>query len=301
MARVRPTLLELAPRTLPSVYDLGGGVLHFAAGRELQPFSDYTGLLDTLTRADGTTVVVPSPFETERPGGPRVAEFDAAGNRTKPDYWAGSPDSRAGVLLVDTTGTATHAPLPPPPPVAPDTGVPALTYGDVANPSVWRVVLLYERPPSADWVRATTAAFWKLVEPLGNVAVTTVRPGDYPGNYGVVTVGADLSFTGDAGDTVARWDEPHSNWFDGGVYVDTRLDELGGRPQQPAVEAVVMAHEFGHALGLKHSAASPDNVMTFGAVSPDETFTPADVRAARAGAARAVALEYRDTTSEAAA
>lgn len=289
---MRLSLQELEPREAPAV-DLGGGVLRLSTGHEYQVFPDYAGALVWLTDANGVTTVAPSPNETNRPGGPRVATLDGHGNRTQPDYFAGPPDSRCGVALVDTGGTVTQAPTVHDAPAT--FGVPDLTYGNPADPANWTIYLDFENPSSSDWTKRTADEAWRIMQPLGNVALVTRRPADFPGNYGVVTIGANLSFTGDQGDTVARWDEPHSNWDSGGVYVDCR-DILPGFPVDPVEVGQIAAHEVGHALGLGHDA-TPGSVMQFGHSAPGMMYTAADAATARANAAKAVALEYHATAA----
>lgn len=282
---MRLSLLQLESRDAPAA-DLGGGVLRLSVGHEVQPFADWHGPLNS--EASGTGLVYVGPRDG---GGPRVAVFNADGSRAQPDFFAADPGSRAGVVFVSMAdGRAEKSPTVAdvPPFVAPD-----LTYGNAADPNTWRVYVDFQNPASTEWVKNVLGEMWRVMQPLGNVALVTRRPADYPGNYGTIVIGADLSFVGDQGATVARWDEPHSNWDSGGVYVDCR-DILPGFPVDPVEVGQIAAHEAGHAMGLAHDTA-PGSVMRFGHVEPGQTYTPQDLLTARAAAARAVSLEYHAT------
>lgn len=271
---MRPTLTTLEPRDCPAV-DLGGGALQFAGGVRVQPFADWSGSLNTLD-VGGLLYVAPGIG-----GGPRVAVLHADGSRDRPDFFAADPSSREGVVFV--AADPPPAPEVPTAPAAPADWLPRITDGDTSDSSTWTIYLDFERPFAADEVSRATAAFWRVYQPLGNVAVTTVRPDDYPGHYGTVVIGAPLSFDPrhPAGVAPARWDEAPSDPY------QSRVVYVNDFPWQPENVGILAAHEAGHALGLDHNS-TPHTVMSFGDLAPDESFTPDDLVAARMGAARAL-------------
>jgi hypothetical protein len=216
---VRPGLLELEPRDALSPADLGGGValLRDRPRFEVQPFPDFTGGLSVVA-AGGEVTVAPAPGSG---GAPRVATFDAAtGLRARPDYFAGDPADRAGLLLV--------APAPAPaPPVS------------VGDPAWFAVFLDFELATDHAAYTADVAGYFAGLP----VRFTDQRPAAPPGTYGTAVIGAPTVWPGwSSGGYAATSDfaQPGGDlWTARAVYVG-----FGG----PADAA----HEIGHGFGLVH-------------------------------------------------
>lgn len=254
-------MLRLEPRESPAV-DVGGGEV-WLSGRAVRVFEDWNGPLSVYD-GGGRTWVGAGPG-----GGPRVAVLDAAtGDRDRPDYWAGDPASRAGVVFV--------APDRPDPVYVP--GVPALAAGD---PAGFPLFLDFEGNSAEAWVREAFAAAARLLAPAG-LHLTTARPDAPAGTYGTAVVGAPLAFHGGPVAGLApsdRWDYPPSDPY--------RPRSVFVSPLAAAARAagVAAAHEVGHAFGLAHRDGR--TVMSAALAGPEADWHPDDLTLLRSGVAAA--------------
>lgn len=252
-------LLQFEDRSTPAVW-YGGEV--WVGVRSERVFEDWHGEVNTFD-AGNLRYAAPGPG-----GGPRVAVFDLGrGVRDRPDFFAGDPASRAGVVLV---GTDPPAPVHVP-------GVPPLSAGD---PAGFPLYLDFEGDDGEAWVREAFAEAARLLAPAG-LYLTTTRPDAPAGSYGSVVFGAPLTFHGGAVLGLApadRWDAPAINpWQSRSVFVSL----LAG---SPSLAGAAAAHEVGHAFGLTHRAGR--SVMS-AAVDADADWHPDDLWTLRARAAAA--------------
>jgi hypothetical protein len=91
-----PRCEPLEARDCPAA-DLGGGVVGLGSGIALRPFSDWEGSLAVFD-AGGRTWVGGGVG-----AGPRVAVLAQDGTRDRPDFFAGDPADRSGVVFVGAT------------------------------------------------------------------------------------------------------------------------------------------------------------------------------------------------------
>lgn len=164
---------------------------------------------------------------------------------------------------------------------------PVVELGRVTDPSHFLVYLQFEPTPtfplSSQEMADVAAAYWELVEVLGNVAVTTVRPNTYPAGYGRVLLGPRLDFTRDtyppvgvAGISPVSWTYRPDRWDDKPCWLDPT--KIG---RDAASRAKMMRHESWHGFGLTEAE------LTLGEGDPR------NVAKARAGAAAAAAASAR--------
>jgi hypothetical protein len=217
-------LLPLDDRSAPAVWY--GGEL-WLAGRSVHPFEGWNGDLVSVLVGDVVHVGAGDG------GGPRVGVFDArTGERTRPDYWAGDPDSRAGVAFVVPLQPREEPPAPPAPP-----GVPDVTHGP---PDAFTVYIDFEAP--AD-VPAVMAELHRL-QP--DVRITSKRPDLRPDRYGTAVLDGSLDHDDrhPSGIAYADWTDGQPFGVSEAVFVDAR------HTLTPRDMAKMLDHEIRHGLEL---------------------------------------------------
>jgi hypothetical protein len=228
---------HLEDRLSPAITNLGGGLLQFP-GRAVWAFPDFIdGEVEHLEAGDLVYV------GAKAPGGPRVAVFDLAGNRVRPDYFADDPATRVGVKLVGIS-LAEHREH--------------LAYGDPADPGTFTVFVDWDsrKFPSAADERRAMDEMWSFFGPLGNVALVNDRPDEYPARFGTVTVGQPLTHytdpttgQGPVGLGTADWDQP---WFHLWISQEVLVDSDSEHVATPEDLGRLMAHEASHGFGWEH-------------------------------------------------
>jgi hypothetical protein len=249
--RLRVEVLE--SRNCAALVDLAalpGGMLRAFDGTPFTPFPDFPGPVHgVFSPATGLGKVAPG-----EGGGPRVETVDAHGVRQGNDVYADGldPASRAGVVFVGVDDT----PAPPAPmPVAAPGQLPQLTEGagrltvyvDFTRP--WSLGLI-----DAAYVRRAVDTLAAIEAPL-DVTVTTAYPAMRPGEYltAVVLTTGVVPWSPEAGGIEVQDLYRHTD-----LYLPDEV--FVGFAAGPDTEAHLIAHEAGHAAGLRH-VGTPGNLM----------------------------------------
>lgn len=249
--RVEP----LEGRETPAT-DVGLGELYFG-GHYVRPFEDWRGPL-TFLQTDDEVWVGAGPG-----GGPRVAVFDLnTGERTRPDFFAGDPSGRYGVVFVEPEVKPVHIYVPVVErvevpvrveveiPVPISIQIPELTLGDTSHPDPFTVYVDWERPPSVAWVENGMAKLATNL-PIPGLVFTTVRPNDWPGLYGTAVVTDNLDYADEQfGESVAGLG--FADWTDRPNYGLNEFVQAGYEHSTPELIGDLLAHEISHGLGWKH-------------------------------------------------
>lgn len=255
--------LALEPREAPAAHDLGAGHIYLAPYVVRHAFEDvWAGPLNIYETEERIYVGAGDG------GGPRVQVYNHRGDLLD-DFFAGDPTSRAGVYFVPTDPPSAPV-LPPvdpggdldhpdPPvvyvevPVEVSRPVEEITLGDVDHPDPFVVYVDWEHPPSPEYVRA---GMNRLVAnlPLPGLVFTTVRPNLWPGLYGTLVMGADLSYA-----TEAAGAEPgglaFGRWSDAVVrYGESEAVYASYKFTTQEIVGDLMAHEIAHGFGWEHGS-----------------------------------------------
>jgi hypothetical protein len=250
---VAPGLPQLEPRCVPTLW-YGGEV--WVGTRAVHVFEDWYGPVDAL-RVGEAVYVGAGPG-----GGPRVAVLDArTGERIAPDYFAGSPTDRSGVVFVQAR-TDRHEPterlvyvdrpveVRVEVPVEVPAPIPEITVGDTDHPNPFTIYVDWDRPPSLDWVTKGMARLAANL-PVPGLAFTTVRPDDWPGLYGTAVVSDHLNYA-DAQYGASVGGLAFADWTDRPNYGVNEFVQVGYEHSTAELFGDLLAHEISHGFGWLH-------------------------------------------------
>lgn len=231
-------LTRLEGRDVPAT-DLGNGFVRLDSGFVLQPFEESWHGRINVAEVGGLAVLGAGPG-----GGPRVASVAANGVRTQPDYFAGDPDSREGIVPV-IAGGGTKV-------ITVTNGLGGLTAGPQDG---FVVKVTFDEPQTREFAQGVLDAAADILHGT-HIGFTTDRPDKSPGLYGEAVVIGDEHDLDPLG-----WDNPdvsgiaglaqqnawvnHNRWF---VPVVVR------KVNDARSVGLFIGHEVGHAAGLDHSS-----------------------------------------------
>jgi hypothetical protein len=251
---MRLNLLSLEPREQPALWH--GGEFWLPGVGAVHPFEDWHGSVDVL-RVGDRVYVGAGPG-----GGPRVATLDDGGVRVVPDYFAGDPADRSGVVLVSTSSEqpepverVVFVEVPVKVFVEVPVGVKEITLGDTDDPDAFVVYVDWESRP--EWAETGMAALAASL-PVPGLVFTTVRPNDWPDRYGEAVVVDNLDYA-DATYGAEVGGLGFGNWASRGPYTVNYVYAATEHSTEDLIGSL-LAHEIAHGFGWQHGDdGTPDD------------------------------------------